>query len=381
MKKVGLLTLYENNYGSALQSYAMKYILWKLGYDCYLIDEKLGTDNSYIKKFGKALRLVYRSLRYKGYYTSWKSMRNAMVKEQNLISKESAIQLDRFIKNELQPKVYKHKEILQVGRDKTYHAFIVGSDQVWNASRDIPDKFFLRFAPRDKRLAYAASFGVAAIPKFNIKYIKKELKKFREISVREESGQYIVHEIIGKSCCRVPDPVVLIEENDWRVFYGDCVIVSKDYILAQFLSEPNNVAIEALNYVSKKLNISVICFAYHHTAYSMLEKGRYFDGGVKEYLALIDNAKYVFTDSFHTCMFSIIFKKKFFVFDRQYLHLESQNSRIDDLINRYDIQQCKIDSIDEITRGMEDNIPSNDVFLNKERQNGIKFIKEALYIE
>lgn len=56
------------------------------------------------------------------------------------------------------------------------------------------------------------------------------------------------------------------------------------------------------------------------------------DGGPWEFLSMIDGAEYVMTDSFHATVFALLFHKNFYVFDRQYVHKQSQSSRITDLL-------------------------------------------------
>ena len=53
---------------------------------------------------------------------------------------------------------------------------------------------------------------------------------------------------------------------------------------------------------------------------------RLYDVGVEEFLSLIKNAEIIFTGSFHAAVFSGIFKKQYFIFERT-LGI-SMNSRI-----------------------------------------------------
>ena len=57
------------------------------------------------------------------------------------------------------------------------------------------------------------------------------------------------------------------------------------------------------------------------------------DGSPWDFLAMIDGAEYVLTDSFHATVFSIIFHKAFSTFERQYVHGHSQSTRITDLLD------------------------------------------------
>ena len=62
--------------------------------------------------------------------------------------------------------------------NESYSNFIVGSDQVWNPLfwSDIEKEYktyFLRFADEQKRIAYAASFGISELPKNTTICLKK----------------------------------------------------------------------------------------------------------------------------------------------------------------------------------------------------------------
>lgn len=56
------------------------------------------------------------------------------------------------------------------------------------------------------------------------------------------------------------------------------------------------------------------------------------ESGPSEFLRLIDRAKYVFTDSFHCTVFSIIFEQDFTVFRRIQPGFEKMFDRIEDLL-------------------------------------------------
>ena len=56
--------------------------------------------------------------------------------------------------------------------------------------------------------------------------------------------------------------------------------------------------------------------------------------GPREFLNYIRNAEFVFTDSFHCSVFSILYKKNFFTFNRFAEGAkQSTNSRIDNLLH------------------------------------------------
>ena len=76
LKKIGLVTLYQNNYGSALQCYALETIINKLGYDVILLYESPTAIELSIRTLKKRLNVLIRSIIYPGYFTDFLSTRD-----------------------------------------------------------------------------------------------------------------------------------------------------------------------------------------------------------------------------------------------------------------------------------------------------------------
>lgn len=103
-----------------------------------------------------------------------------------------------------------------------YDYFVVGSDQVWNPRDKIwnTHKLFpnisLKFVQREKKISYAASFGVNAIPDEYKEIFRCSLSDFNHISVREESGIKIIKDLTGRDdTILVLDPVLLLAADEW----------------------------------------------------------------------------------------------------------------------------------------------------------------------
>lgn len=121
--------------------------------------------------------------------------------------------------------------------------YICGSDQIWSpnvitAKIDGLKFFFASKAPPEKRISYAASFGVSSIPDEKKEEYKKYLSEMKAISVREESGARIVKELIGKDVPVLIDPTLMLDKSDWQKdskkpkFY-----IPKKYLLTYYLGE------------------------------------------------------------------------------------------------------------------------------------------------
>lgn len=376
MKNVGLITLYKDNFGSILQCYATKYTINRMGYGCKVLD----LNNSILKypfiKIDNLLKLIYRSIRYNGYYYEWKTMRYAMKTENKYLSAESKEEMSTFISRKINPKICSWRELRKLGNDDKYFCFITGSDQVWNASRKIHSIYFLKFAPPFKRIAWAPSFGISEIPEFNIKHIKKGILGFSTLSVREESGKAVIKKLVNSDAVRIPDPVLLLNADEWRQLEDISIVPKEKYILVHFLNSPNKVAVDTINYMMTFLHYPVICFAYEHEVYSKLKEYCFTNGGPEKYIALIDKAAIVCTDSFHTTLFSIILQKEFYTFYRQYLHNFPQNSRIVDLLTRFGLEERLITDIGDIT-GLSP-IKNMNEMLMREKNTAFAYLKKEL---
>ena len=170
MKKIGVATVYTGyNYGSALQAYATKQILSDMGYEA----EILKISGSLVKgrdiRLKKLFTVAFRSLIHKGGVKSLKNYSSSISKE----FKEGTIELfhDFFCK-EISPLVLSFSNLRKKAKNSEYAAFICGSDQVWNSAVFYVDPFYyLRFAPLEKRIAFAPSFGRDFVPDYNKKKI------------------------------------------------------------------------------------------------------------------------------------------------------------------------------------------------------------------
>ena len=197
--KIAILTLNtHNNYGNRLQNYALRKIL--LNY-ADIVDTIWFEKNNYLpeQKIWCAKNIIK-------YILNWKDAKKYLnkyyiadcIRQYNIKTfsdKYIPIRYDFCIKKNL---------------NKEYDYFIIGSDQVWNPnlwgfSTNNSD-FFLDFADKNKRIAYAASFGIKEIPKDKERFFKTSLENMQMISVREKEGKKIVKDLINKDVSVVLDP-------------------------------------------------------------------------------------------------------------------------------------------------------------------------------
>lgn len=345
MKIIGLITLYNNNYGSALQCYAMKITFKKMGINCELLTENNKRLDKIRHKIKQGIYWLPKFITIKGYYFAYREHNRAMNVATKNLTQNSLALLNQFVMKELQPRECSDVVLKSVAFDDDYVTFIAGSDQIWSGTWPIRPFYFLRFAPEKKRVSFATSIGSADIEKYNEKDFKKNISKYQILSFREETTVSLIKSKFGIDSVKVADPTVLLTEDDWRQFGYYGLVPSYSYIFLHFIDEPNEIAIKYIINTYKKFKIKIVAFAYNQPGYEKLPEVLFLEGDPHDYVGLIDRATLICTDSYHTTLMSIYLKKNFRVFSRQYVHKKSQSSRIINILNHYKCQDCFIQEI------------------------------------
>jgi len=349
MKKVGIITIIDNeNCGNRLQNFAMQKILQDLGFEAVTIrNEKLlnSPENFFCNnlRFGKKVLISAKNRKKMTPFSS-------------------------FNKNiSFTKKIYtcKNKSL-----NKRFDYFIAGSDQIWKPTRKrLSYMDLLGFADNDKRISYAASFGISSIDKNAKEKLQKELPNFKAISVRETIGKENIHEATGiENVAVVLDPTMLVDKTTWTSLERKPALLSKNssYLLAYFLGEGHKK--EAQQYC-KKHNLEYIDFYEASKNY-----------GPSEFLYLINHSKIVVTDSFHGSVFSIIFNRPFLVCRRiESAENNDMLSRIDTLLQTFGLEEqymCKTLEKSNLTIDYE----KVNRILKRQQTNSLDFLKDALDI-
>ena len=80
--------------------------------------------------------------------------------------------------------------------------------------------FFLNFGlPETVRLSYSASFGCTTYPDKIKNRLRKNLKRFQAISVREETGKRIIEDV-GMNAKVVIDPTLLLKSSEYISYFN-----------------------------------------------------------------------------------------------------------------------------------------------------------------
>lgn len=201
-------------------------------------------------------------------------------------------------------------------------SFIVGSDQNWNylyeSAYGYGRYFQLDFVGENKkRFSYATSFGRpnAAIPP----ELGGDLyRKFDVISVREDFGVDVCHDLYGVEAVRVLDPVFLLSAKEYDVLLkGMSNECEEPYILVYVLN-PTEKKIRLFKEIQKRLGGIRLITVLDNSSVSIHYNKKVYNYEniitsltVEQWLNYIKNSSFVITDSYHGMCFSIIFRKTF----------------------------------------------------------------------
>lgn len=185
-------------------------------------------------------------------------------------------------------------------------AYCTGSDQVWNSkwNNGIIPPLYLSFVPKNcYKFSYAASFGQTYLEQNEINITQKYIDEYKYISVREKSGIDILEKQYHyEKSVQIVDPTLALSSDFWRQ-YSTPRIIKGEYILIYNLNrskEFDNYAVQ----LSKKTGIKLVRLCTRYDQFYRPGKSM-FVPEIFEFVSLIDNAKYVLTDSFHATAFSM----------------------------------------------------------------------------
>lgn len=343
MRSIGIITINDPiNYGNRLQNYAMQKFLESLGYCVETIPNRKYEDSYYLRKKPKEyiktmLKKIYPIARMARVIHSCKVKRNDGDDKKQKLWQQRAKAFTRFNSLYIKSNSYVIKgEHVSKKITKKYDFFVVGSDQIWNPNYGFgKHTTYLQFAPKYKRIAIAPSFGIDRIPDKYRELIAMYLKEMQYVSIREESGCEIIKELTGKECDIIMDPTLLVNPLGWSGIASDSnERLPQNYVLTYFLGE---VSVERKKYIQSfadKCNLQIVNM-------NDIEEPEVFVWGPETFLCAIKNCDYFFTDSFHGCVFSILFHKQFTVFQREG-EQDNMFGRIETLLGMVGLECCEI---------------------------------------
>lgn len=330
MQNIGIITLYRGyNYGTSLQAYALKKVIGELGYYATILWTDENAHSGRDIRINKVLRMGVRMLIHPDLFKHTIEAYNRSLRQP--LDDAIKSKFIEFEKKHLQVKGLPFQKLKNFAYAADTQALVCGSDQIWSAAgANVEPLYYLRFAPIDKRVAYAPSFGASKVPAYNQKLIKKYIAEIPYVSVREKQGAQIVFDLTKREVPVVLDPTLLVDWNQWEK------PEKGDYFLLYFLSEPSLNTINKIAALAKRENCRIVALPYRFCVYSKIKDIDYPNAGPKEFVKLIRNARCVYTDSFHGTIFSINLNVPFWTIARNYgKGIVEQSSRITSILETF----------------------------------------------
>lgn len=361
MKKALLTTVFTGyNFGSSLQAYAGKTILKSVGYDCQLVALKSLVKGRDIR-LKKLITILFRSIllrKEKG----GKSLKTYQSGYQKELIGDSVKRFQLFTEELLKPRCCSWKELKIIAIQSD--ACFAGSDQIWNSSTLYVDPlYYLRFAPAEKRIAFAPSLGRDFVSRYNKKKMTTWISEFSHLSSREDSGVRIIKELTGREATQLIDPTLMVDGDTWKKRLGIKDKIN-NYILAYFLDKPSEKAIDSIHCLKESLDCKVIGIPYRFDDMTYCDE--IVPSGPIEFVELVNNAKCVITDSFHGTAFSINLHTPFYTYGRNYGTAESQNSRVVSILKMMKMED-RFEPADAVGELRNISFEYSENVLNKER--------------
>ena len=341
MKKIGIVTFHRAvNYGAMLQALALQRAIKDMGEDSELID--------YVDEL------------YEHYKISYKTSNPIKSMAKYLLSGKVRLKNKRFNdfieqNADISARIYNRESINNIP-EEDYKFFFTGSDQVFNPRIVNFDANYLLGFVKDKNkcCSYAASIGLSELDRDEGQWLYQHIKDFKQILIREKTGQEVIRKIGINDSQLVCDPTFLLDEATWSSMENK-IDMPEHYILSYGFK--NNTAIqECIELLKKKTGLPILHISdglKNNKAGYQIVRG----AGPAEWLYLIDNADYIVTNSFHGMIFSFIFKRQVFVADSK----DGTFSRMKDFLVEMDCKDRIIGEDVDVYKAIEHGINYNQV--------------------
>lgn len=363
--KIGISTIIDfDNYGNRLQNYASQQVIKSLGLESETLPKVISFG---IKR--KFKELVFSLLVY--FYD--KSSKQDIAKlNQKLREKKFRDFTSRYI-SASKHYVESYDALKTLESDCNF--VVTGSDQVWNYNfRPNLAIDFLQFVSKEKRISYAASFGVSEIPEEHQEKYIRYLNDMNCLSVREHAGQGIIKDLTGKEAEVLIDPTMMLNKAEWlQIASKPKCTPQKKYLLTYVLGNQTEEFKTFVTQLAKEKDLEVLNLLnpYDKDIHCV-------DPG--EFVYLINHADVMITDSFHGAVFSILMETPFVIFERQD-ECVSMNSRIETLVTTFKMQSRLSSHIKSVEDVYNIDFSYIDEILKRERDKAIIYLKKAFSME
>lgn len=368
--KIGILTFQHSvNFGAQLQCYALQEVLKQMGNEVEVIQ--------YAPK-GKSKLPFYRGIGVRN---------NGLLKAIKLMYVRK-VYSDRMVKRFEAYKSHHLKLTAKCNLDsigeitKDFDAIFVGSDQVWGPAFHKEATYFVGWSPdfKGKKISYAPCCALNHVEDENRKSLINLLKDFDTISVRNLETQSFVNGLIDFKPPLVLDPTFLLDffnfKDNLPKPYEKYILV---YVIGNEIDGGHKNMIKEIKKVRGNLPVVVAVLSKNHPKVFSWSDKTYWTLTPDEWVSLLANSDFFYTDSFHGAVFAYKFNKPFIA----YYVDERRKSRFLDLAKRFHLEKEIITSVKDaaerrsICKGSPD-FRNTSKFVEKEILKSKLYIKSAL---
>ena len=361
--KVGILTFhYGSNYGGVLQCYALQQVLKSMGHDSFVVN--------YVPKdsFKKFVFVVLEFLQKRNrqslnalwhYVFYHRSSRKVFLEFRNryLSMTSESVDVNSF-------------------KDIDCDAIVVGSDQVWNYSQQKRSVYFLGWLknPKVRKLSYAACCGSNKVDEQYRSQLVEQLSVFSAISVRSSETQHFIKDVMDKEVPVVADPTFLYDFKEFIRPNNKKYILT--YILTDDIEGGNASAIKEIKKHYPGIPVYSIVISDRQPRLCPWADKQLFDVSPDEWVNLINNCTFLYTDSFHGAVFAMKYGKPFIA----YYSNEASGRRIIDLQHTFSLSNVA-KTIDDIKKIMSEGTTETPDFtekIEKLKTDAFSYLRESL---
>jgi hypothetical protein len=378
--KIAILTLYaSSNYGNILQCLALQNILKENKYDVDVISFKYKEKNGLMRKFLLLLSIIGNIKNLYGFISD--SIVFFLCHKDKPLSPEMLKGRRIFIK----ANINFTEEVSEYSIGKLacqYDAIIVGSDMVWSGLGKKYLSYLFDWEPEFNglRISYAACSQTVMVPFFNREKAKNLFLQFNALTVRDMTTYKMVYNTSGLKPQIVVDPVLLY---DYTPFIGPA-IQPEPYIFAYILGDKikgkggqHTVISQVKKQYGNMKVVGVVIANVSLDAENFADEVIY-DASPETWLNLLYHAAFVYTDSFHGCIFSLKYQKPFL----GYYSYFCRATRLKDLGERYGIDKYIVSSIKDMInkKSIEEPVDFDVInpIMNKYKEESMAFLLNSL---
>ncbi len=357
INRVGVLTWhYYQNFGSALQCFAIQTLLENLGKEVKVINYRnpnFGSVDMNKERLCYLLAPVLERI-------------SPRFKLANLRFRKKYIHETRLVMS--------HEAVWKIAQ--SYDAVVFGSDQIWAPNLLNPIYLGESIPDSIRKVSYAASIGLNAIPKELVPMYQKWLHSFYAVSIREEEGKSLLKKECNIESTVVLDPTLMEDVSVYRKMQREVIGIQRPFLFCYFLNKKHKYK-DIVQKYAREHNLQIV--AVSDKPEDAEWTTRLTGLGADHFLWLINNSETIMTDSYHGTIFSLLFHKNLWLFRRfEEDNPICQNSRIRQLQNDFNIAH-RIISTDTV---IDESLPIDYQYFERQlsrlRSSSLSFLMNSL---